>query len=220
MYVNTCLNNKVYIEYTYIQGISCNSNDAWWYALQWSSIFSTAGNRVRLGDDIYPQGNILYWTSDMLVFDDGSHFRDTVVKIREIYDIEWQRSGAQHQSASGIGELIPWTNKANFPKTPNAQFKINEREFLLSLAVKACDDTLGPEGAVPSALVFGEFPSSRSHLGPKVPLSTLVQWAQASLTARKTMAEAHAQSKLKLALKRQSPKVQYQVHSAGDQVLV
>ena len=30
-----------------------------------------------------------------------------------------------------------------------------KKEFLLSLAVKAYNDTLGPEGVVPCALVFG-----------------------------------------------------------------
>ena len=34
-----------------------------------------------------------------LVFDDGSQFRDTFGEICEIHDVEWQRSGKQHNSA-------------------------------------------------------------------------------------------------------------------------
>ena len=40
--------------------------------------------------------------------------------------------------------------------------------FILSLAVKACNDILGPERVVPSAPVFGEFPFLRLSLRPKV----------------------------------------------------
>ena len=38
-----------------------------------------------------------------LVFDEGTLFRDTFVGIFEIHDIEYQKSGAQHHSALGIG---------------------------------------------------------------------------------------------------------------------
>ena len=54
---------------------------------------------------------------------------------------------------------------------------------------------------VPPALVFGEFPSLRSFLGSEVLRATLAEWAQAVLTARKIVAEAQAQSRLKRALK-------------------
>ena len=34
-----------------------------------------------------------------------------------------------------------------------------QRQLLLALTVKAINDTLEPEGIVPSALSFGEFPN-------------------------------------------------------------
>ena len=95
-----------------------------------------------------------------------------------------------------------------------------KREFLHSLAIKACNDTLGTEGVVPSALVFREFPSLRSLLRPKVHRATLAEQVQAFLTARKVMAEAQAQSKLKRALKHQSPKMKDHIYSPSYKVLV
>ena len=40
----------------------------------------------------------------ILVFDDGSQLIDTLVDIYEIHNFEWQRSGTQHHSVSGIEE--------------------------------------------------------------------------------------------------------------------
>ena len=95
-----------------------------------------------------------------------------------------------------------------------------KKEFLPSLAVKACNDTLGPEGVVPYALVFVEFPSLRSVLGPKVPRAILAERAQAALIARKIMAEAQAQFRFKRALENQSPKIKNHMYSPSDKVLV
>ena len=93
-----------------------------------------------------------------LVFDDGSQFRDTFVEICEIHDVEWKRSGTQHHSALVILEIYHEPKRRTFQKLRIDHRKL-KKEFLRSLAVKPCNDTIGPEGVVPSALVFGEFTS-------------------------------------------------------------
>ena len=79
-----------------------------------------------------------------------------------------------------------------------------KREFLRSLAVKAYNETLGPEDVVPPALEFGEFPPSCSSIRPRLLRATLAERAKATFTVRKAMAEAQAQTKLKRALKHKS----------------
>ena len=154
-----------------------------------------------------------------LVFDDDSQFRDTFVEICEIHDVGWKRYGTQHHSALEIRERYHEPIRRTFRKLRIDHPKLN-KDFLLSLAVEACNDTLGPEGVEPSALVFGEFPSLRSFLGPKVPSTILAEQAQAALTTRKVMEESQAKSKLKRAMKHQSPKMQNYTYSPGDKVLV
>ena len=101
-----------------------------------------------------------------LVFDDGSQFRDTVVEICEIHDVEWQRSRTQHYNALGIGERYRGPIRHTFRKHRIDHPKLT-KEFLLSLAVKACNDILEPEGILLSVLLFGEFPHYAHFSDPK-----------------------------------------------------
>ena len=103
-----------------------------------------------------------------LISDDGSQFRDTFVEICEIHDVKWKRSGTQHYSALGIGGRYHEPIRRTFRKLHIDQPKL-KNNFLLSLAVKACNDTLAPEEVVQSALVFGELSSLRSFLDLKYP---------------------------------------------------
>lgn len=68
-----------------------------------------------------------------------------------------------------------------------------QRQLLLASAVKAMNDTLGPEGLVPSALVFGEFPSLRSFEGPIIPRPSLSEKALIAQEARRLMSKHLAQ---------------------------
>ena len=61
-----------------------------------------------------------------------------------------------------------------------------DRNLILALAVKAINDTLGSEGVVPSALVFGEFPSLRSYMGASIPRDTLAERAIIAQKGAKT----------------------------------
>ena len=59
-----------------------------------------------------------------------------------------------------------------------------KRQVLLVVAVKAINDTLGPEGTIPSALVSGEFLSLHSLDGPNIPRPSLAERANSAQKAR------------------------------------
>lgn len=93
-------------------------------------------------------------------------------------------------------------------------------QILLALATKSINDTLGSEGTVPSSLVFGEFPSLRSLSGPILPQPTLAERAQASLSARRLMAQHLAQPKVTSALNHNTQPATNVTYQPGDLVLV
>ena len=76
-----------------------------------------------------------------------------------------------------------------------------QRQLLLALAIKAMNDTLGPEGFVPEALVLGEFPGFRSSLGHVLPCPTLDERAEAAQEARRCMSQHAAETKINRGLK-------------------
>ena len=69
-------------------------------------------------------------------------------------------------------------------ETLKIDFPLVQRQVFLAIAVKAMNDTLGPEGTVPSALIFGEFPSLFSFTSILVPRPTLTERAQVALKRR------------------------------------
>ena len=85
---------------------------------------------------------------NIFVFDNSSHFRDTFVEICEIHDVEWQMSGTQRHSALGIGERCYKPIKRKFQKL-RIDHLVLKKEFLISLAVKTCNDTLEHEELEP-----------------------------------------------------------------------
>ena len=95
-----------------------------------------------------------------------------------------------------------------------------QRQVLLALAVKAMNDTLGPEGFVPSSLVFGELPSLRTFVGPVIPRPSLAERAQTAQEARRLMAKHLAQTRVNRALKHNTPNANVRIYQPGDEVLV
>ena len=82
------------------------------------------------------------------------------------------------------------------------------------------NDTLGPEGIVPSALAFGEFPSIRTFYGPPDIRPTLTERAEIAHNARKMMASELARTKVRRALNHDVPKSDGVVHQPGNLVYV
>lgn len=96
----------------------------------------------------------------------------------------------------------------------------SNKKLALSIAVKSMNDTLGLEGLVPSALVFGEYP--QVHTRSEVPKVRVTHEERAALatTARKEMEKHMAQLGIKCALRHAKPPASMRFYQPGDKVLV
>ena len=92
-----------------------------------------------------------------------------------------------------------------------------DRNVALKLAVKACNDTLGPEGHVPSLLVFGcvpRFPSLNSTVLEQT------ERMRALMNARKEMATITADLRLRKALLSKVPRNSDMALEVGQEVRI
>ncbi len=106
------------------------------------------------------------------MLDEGSQFRKLFAELSALYDVELGRSGIQSHNSLGIGERYHKPLRDTYRKLKLGHPTM-QRQLFLALAIKEMNDTLGPEGFVPSALVFGAFPSLRTFSGPGIPRPTL-----------------------------------------------
>ena len=65
--------------------------------------------------------------------------------------------------------------------------------------------TLAPDEIVPSAILFGQFPTVRTILGPRVPRPRLTERARISQRARKLITQELAAAKIKRSIKHKAP---------------
>ena len=121
--------------------------------------------------------------------------------------------------ALGIGERYHTPLRNTYRKL-KVEFPQMNKHILLSISVKAGNDTLGPEGIVPSALVFGEFLTVSTILGTRVPRQTLTERAQVVQRARKIMAQELADSQMKRSIKHKKPSATDHVYDPGEYALV
>ena len=136
---------------------------------------------------------------DTMVVDEGSQFRKVVAELATIHDVNVEKRGIESHNSLGIGERYHKPLRDTYLKL-KIDHPTMQRQILLALSIKAMNDTLGPEGIVPSALAFGEFPSLRSLSGPIVPRLTLAERAHAAQDARGIMTKSLAQAKISRAL--------------------
>ena len=95
-----------------------------------------------------------------------------------------------------------------------------QRQLFLALAVKSIDGTLGPEGIVPSALVFEDFTSLRSLCGPVVPRSSPSERAEAAQQSRRYTSQHLVKVKFKRAVHHNITPASDRVYQPGDEVLL
>ena len=153
-----------------------------------------------------------------IMVNEGDQFRKVLAELTALYDIKLEKSGVEAHNSLGIGERY-------YKPLRNTYLKLKvdrpamQRQLLLALAVKAMNDTLGPEGHVPSSLVFGEFPSLRTFEGPIVPHPTLAERGEAAQEARRYMARNLARVRMKGALNYHKPPATKRSYQPGDKVL-
>lgn len=165
----------------------------------WASIYVGIPNRIRL--------------------DAGKNFGGKFSDIAKASDIRVDSSDIEAHSSLGIGERYHHPLRSTFRKLkldfPNAGDTKS-----IAMSVKAMNYSPGPEGCVPSSLVFGIYPSPNifgRSMNPKVTLEVLARLAEA---VRKEMAQEMAKTRLKRSLKHRVPPAADITYDEGDTVLV
>lgn len=105
----------------------------------WVTVYLGITNRIRAD-----QGSVF-----------TSKFWDNITAV---HGIDLQLSGIQSHNSIGIGERYHAPLRRIF-RVIRSQYLRLDPEVALRLAVKAANDTLGPEGHVPSKLVYGMDPA-------------------------------------------------------------
>ena len=104
----------------------------------WAAIYTGLPSRIRV--------------------DAGKNFADRFIDIAKASDIKVDPSSIESHSSLGIDETYQQPLRNTFRKL-KLDFPTAGDTTLLAMSVKAMIDTLGPEGCVPSTLVFGVYPS-------------------------------------------------------------
>ena len=134
----------------------------------------------------------------------GSRFRKSFAELSTLHEVEIEESGAQAHHSLATGERYHKSLRDTLRKL-ELDFPRLKRQGLLALTVKAMNDTLGPEGIVPSFSFFGDFPSISSFDGPLIPHPSLAERLTAAQEARRLMLKHLAAVKVKRSLHYQTP---------------
>ena len=216
---NVRFNARAYIDIMYLDGKPVL------HIVDEATRFSAARFLTRVSTDSVWEALIMCWSSvytglpHNIMVDEGSQFRKLFAELSVLHEVNLEKSGVQSHHSLGIGERYHKPLRDTYRKL-KLDHPSMQRQVLLALAVKAMNDTLGPEGIVPSSLVFGEFPSLRSFVGPAVPRPTLAERAEAAQEARQLMAKHLAQVRINRALKHNTPVATDRVFQPGDKVLL
>ena len=212
-------NARAYIDIMYLDGKPVL------HIVDEATRFSAARFLPRVSTDAVWDSIILCWSSvytglpHYIMVDEGSQFRKIFAELAALHDVTLEKSGVQSHHSLGIGERYHKPLRDTYRKL-KLDHPSMQRQVLLALSVKAMNDTLGPEGIVPSSLVFGEFPSLRTFVGPIIPRPSLAERAETAQEARRLMAKHLALTRVNRALKHNTPAATNRVYQPGDEVLV
>ena len=149
--------------------------------------------------------------------DQGSGFTSKFWdNITAIHGIDLQLSGTESHNSLGIGERYHAPLRRIF-RVIRAQYPKIDPEIALRLAVKAANDTLGPDGRVPSRLVYGVDPALQvvnAHLPAQRERMAALE------AAKREMATISAELRIQQALRAKLPPATRYDIKPGDDVLV
>ena len=154
---------------------------------------------------------------DVISVDQGPQFQSKEWKsLLQLAGIKFKPSGVEHHNAINVGERYHSFLRKIFHKIESSHPSYSA-SHVLSIAVRVMNDTAGPNGLVPTLLVFGILPRI-----PLIPTQLPSQVARFKVMkeARTEMMRIVAKSKLKTALKGNVPSASSRDLRAGDSVLV
>lgn len=154
-----------------------------------------------------------------ILVDQGPQFGDAFIRVAAMNNVEASSTGVEAHSSLGLGERYHEPLRSTFRKM-RIQYPNAEDDMLLSFAVKAMNDTLGPEGFVPSALVFGEYPHVFTKSEVPHPRATAADRAEMVNAAREEVGKIMAKLRVNRALRHSVPIAADKPYEPGDSVLV
>lgn len=154
-----------------------------------------------------------------MLVDQGTQFGDLFINMAAASNVIVERTGVEAHSSLGIVERHHQPLRQTFRRIM-VQFPNCDKELALAFAQKAMNDTLGPEGLVPSSLVFGEYPQVFTNSENQGQRATLDERSALATAARKEVESIMADMKIKRALHHAVPPAADQAYQPGDKVLV
>lgn len=137
-------------------------------------------------------------------------------RLGALRQVQLEATAIESQSSLGLGEMYHEPLRTTYRKLKVINPAVSA-EFILGCAV---NDTLGPEGLVPSALVFGEYPSLRTISEPLQESSNLSNRAEVAMAARSEMSKIMAKKRVDHGLHHNLPGAADHTISSGDNVIV
>ena len=121
----------------------------------------------------------------------------------------------EYHSSLGLNKRYHQPLRNTFHKLMHLPKNV-EKDLFLAYAVKSMNDTLGPEGIVPCALVIGEFPRAYTKIEQLPERPSLAERAQIANTARKEMLKIMSELRVKRALKHKVSESANAIFQPGD----
>ena len=154
-----------------------------------------------------------------IIVDQGSNFGPTFIHMAHQRGVDVEQTGIESHNSLGIGERYHQPLRQTFRKILAEQPKADP-SLALAVSVKALNDTLDPEGYVPSALVFGEYPLPYTKSEQKPHRLTVDEHAAIPTMARKEMSTIMAKMRIARGLRHAVPSATDNTYKIGDKVLV
>lgn len=154
-----------------------------------------------------------------IIVDQGSNFGPSFIHMAHLRGINVENTGIESHNSLGIGERYHQPLRQTYRKIL-VEHSNADPSLALALSVKALNDTLGPEGHVPSALVFGEFPLPYTKSEQKPQRLTVDERAAIASLARKEMSEIMARMRIARGLRHAVPNASNHMYKPGDKILV
>lgn len=153
-----------------------------------------------------------------MLVDEGSYVRNALANIGRFANGEDQSTGKEANLSVRLGEGYLQALPSTYRKTMKQHPETEPRSTLV-VSVKAINDSSGPEGLVPSALLFGEFQEAHSLRGT-TQRETLGQRVTMASCASKQMQKDLCEKRLLRALQFKNLSGLEQVSQPGGNALV
>lgn len=154
-----------------------------------------------------------------ILVDQGTQLGDLFVSLGALNNFEVQQTEIQAHNSLGLGERYHQPLRNTYRKVRTVHPN-QDKKLLLSFAAKAMNDTLGTDGLVSSALVFGEFPPEHTRSEMLHRRAEMEYRAEVANMARREMEKQIAKVRIKRALSTTASPAADKLLEVGPKVLI